>query len=123
MTQQHILYVCITCDKDPALADTPKARTGKAMLSSLKTWLTQQSLGDEIIIKAVRCMGGCTTPCSVGLNAKGKQAALFVGLSPEYPEEILPALQQYVSSRIGRIKMHLLPESLKTKYLCRIPQP
>ncbi|MFZ2620138.1 MAG: DUF1636 family protein, partial [Alphaproteobacteria bacterium] len=80
-------------------------------------------VAEQPIVRGVKCMGSCTTPCSVAITATGKQACLFSHMNPTQPEELLPALTQHNASPIGRIKGRDLPDQLRAKYLCRIPQP
>lgn len=71
-------------------------------------------------VRGVKCMGGCLNACSVAVTAPKKQACLFVDLSPEDSEDVRTIITTHQQSRIGKPK---LPEHLKPKFLCRIPQP
>lgn len=122
---QHTLYVCTTCDKDPQKRETPAAADGKALYKKLKALLPQSSLAAHFTVAPVACMGGCERACSIGLTHPEKQACLFVGQDATRTDNILELARVYYETARGEVKYSMLPPQFKAEesFLCRIPAP
>lgn len=99
------VYVCTSCDRNPARLETPQAE-GLAYLAQVKQLLKAR----PVEVCGVKCLGGCEaggTPngcCSIGLTASGKHSYVFNQLVPGADDsKLLELIELYFKRPNGRI--------------------
>jgi predicted metal-binding protein len=106
----------MTC-RDAGADDLP----GAALLQTLRETFAACGLADTFTVSGVRCMAGCTRPCTVGFSANGKAAWLFGDLGPEDCNDIVAFAGLYASLKDGWCLSTDRPGKLSRCALARIP--
>ena len=112
----HQVFVCTAC-RDAAAYALP----GAALLQTLHQAFAASGLSDRFTVSGVRCMAGCTRPCTVGFAANGKAAWLFGDLGPEDCNDIVAFAGLYASLHDGWCPSTDRPGKLSRSALARIP--
>lgn len=124
------VYVCATCDRDPAKVETPQAGEGKRLHGVLKRLLAAEA---DVGVRSVKCLGGCECPkggaangcCSVGFSAPGRFSYVFNLLGPADGWKVVEFLRLYRMRPNGRIACKDSPRraELGPHVLTRVPPP
>jgi predicted metal-binding protein len=112
----HHVFVCTAC-RDASADDLP----GAALLQTLHQAFAACGLADTFTVSGVRCMAGCTCPCTVGFTASGKAAWLFGDLGPADCADIVAFAGLYASLKDGWCSSIDRPGKLSRSALARIP--
>lgn len=127
MSQQHNLFVCVTCASAHRTKQAIRISGGDRLLERLRNLAQDWPLQDEFAISPVDCFGVCNQDCAIALSAPGKNTYLLANLPVDSEQlgavssAILEYAGKYHSAADGIVKHMQCPNLLKQKALVRIP--
>ena len=127
------LYICATCDRNPAVMETPAAE-GASFLHTVREHFRQHPQPHaKLSIRPVKCLGGCeafSSPsnpngcCSAALTSPGRFNYVFNRLNPHTDIwKLAELLTLYLSRPNGLIQSKASPHrpALKPHIATRVP--
>lgn len=126
MNQQHVMFVCTSCESAHRTKQAIRTSGGERLLRQLQALHESASL-DAFSIQPTECLGACEQNCAIALSACGKHTYVFGNLpvDDEYLETTAAAVMagavQYHAKSDGTLSYIKCPELLKKNVLAKIP--
>ena len=95
-------------------------RTCPAGQSGLADGL-RDMVGDQVELREIDCMSGCTRPATIAFRAEGKTAYLFGDITEADLPNLMVFLRLYTASMDGNLADARPLGSLREKAIARIP--
>ena len=125
--QQHILFVCTSCESAHRTKQAIRGSGGQRLLEQLRSQHNDSPLQEELSIQPVECLSACEQPCAIALIATDKPTYLYGNLPIEAEQlettatSILAFAKQYHAKSDGSISYLKCRELLKKRVLAKIP--
>lgn len=121
------LYVCVNCpnERQAGPCEGYASDEGEALHHQLAAAVAAHPLlAAQALVRPVKCMGGCETPCSVAFTAPAKETLLFTHGHRTMVADILASFANYVAMPAGsRLMKRDRPASMQDNLLVRVPEP
>lgn len=113
------LIVCSTCRRPGTDRGAPA--DGQRLFEAIEAALLASPA--PLSVRATACMSGCSSACTVALQAAGKASYLFGQLQPdaETAMQVLACAQLHAQSADGQLDWAARPERLRSGILARLP--
>ena len=110
----HSLIICRTCPRGTDESGSACA----ALAARMKDVLRDHA----VVIRRVNCLGACTQPCAIALDAPGKFRLRFSDLRLADAGELECVIRQYCSSENGSLPTESLPPGLRSRLSALSPK-
>ena len=126
MNQQHLMFVCTSCESAHRTKQAIRTSGGERLLRQLQA--LHESLPLEALsIQPTECLGACEQNCAIALSASGKHTYLFGNLPTDDERlestaaAVMTGASQYCAKPDGTLSYIKCPELLKKNVLAKIP--
>ncbi|MGB3494217.1 MAG: DUF1636 domain-containing protein [Elainellaceae cyanobacterium] len=111
---QTTLFVCSLCGFSEKERSRNGASGGQHLIQQLQQELENRNLQDVVDLQPLRCMAGCSQPCSVSVAAPNKLTFILSGVSPTESAAVLSDFcRQYTDSVDGRVPYRERPAPIR----------
>jgi len=111
---QTTLFVCSLCGFSEKERSRNGTSGGQHLIQQLQHELDSRNLQDAVNLQPLRCMAGCSQPCSVSVAAPNKLTFVLSGVSPtESAADLSEFCQQYTDSADGRVPYRDRPAPIR----------
>lgn len=118
------LVVCTTCRfSSEESVDAAGLSGGRRLLQEIQSTVEAQG-GCDFRIEEQACLWACSSYCTVYLSEPGKPAYLAGGFvqAPKDAQAIVAFTRLYAGSLKGAVPYRDWPESMKGRFLARLPE-
>ncbi|GAB4216836.1 MAG: hypothetical protein OHK0012_19920 [Synechococcales cyanobacterium] len=117
-----VLFVCRYCLFAPQQPTHGGKSGGQHLWEHLSRLLPTWPLRQQVELRQVDCLSGCSHPCTIAVAAPGKLSCLFGDLPPlEAAPQVLRFVEHYVASPDGSVLRSQRPPLLQPGFLAKIP--